>query len=203
MEVSSTLINEFLGVIANVILFSAIPLLWYIFKERTLKGFIHSLGIYQPQSKAVLASFLTITPVYLVTLMANVLVILLGYSERSSSDTQSLSLITFFLFLTFYGMKTGIAEEIFFRGFIAKKLIKLLGYSKGNFLQAIIFAFPHFVISGAASTIDILVRIANAFLLGYTFGYLMDKKCDGSIVPVMTAHVLANMTSTVILLKIL
>jgi membrane protease YdiL (CAAX protease family) len=100
-------------------------------------------------------------------------------------------------------MKTGIAEEIFFRGFIAKKLIKILGFSKGNVVQAVVFALPHFVIRGSASTADIIVRIINAFLLGYTFGYIMDRKCNGSIIPVMISHILINMISSLILFIIL
>lgn len=113
------------------------------------------------------------------------------------------SSFTLFLLLLFYGMKTGIAEEIFFRGFIARKLIGKLGFPKGNLIQAVIFALPHFVISGTASAIDIIVRIINAFLLGYTFGYVMHKKCDDNIIPVMVAHVLINMISSLVLLIII
>ncbi len=203
MNVSSTLINEFFSVIVNMILFSVIPIIWYIVKEKTLRGFIHSLGIYKPQEIKILTIFFTIASVYLITLLANITVILLGYSARSSVDLQNSTIFTLFLSLLFYGMKTGIAEEIFFRGFIAKKLIGVLGFSKGNLIQAVIFALPHFVIGGTASAIDIIVRIINAFLLGYMFGYVMHKKCNGSIIPVMVAHILINMISSLVLLIIL
>lgn len=35
--------------------------------------------------------------------------------------------------------KTAFAEEILFRGFIAKRLISVFGFVKGNLFQAIIF----------------------------------------------------------------
>lgn len=203
MNVSSTLINEFISVITNFILFSIIPFIWYIVKEGTPKGFIYSLGIYKPPKSKFLSIFLTITSVYLITLLANTVVILFGYSGRGSADAQGFTAITLFLYLLLYGMKTGIAEEIFFRGFIAKKLIEKLGFSKGNLIQAIVFALPHFVISDTASVVDIIVRIINAFLMGYTFGYVMYKKCDGNIIPVMIAHILINMISSIVLLIIL
>jgi len=86
---------------------------------------------------------------------------------------------------------------------LQKKLIKNLGFLKGNVLQAIVFALPHFVIRGSASLVDITVRIINAFLLGYTFGYIVDRKSNGSIMPVMIAHILINMVSSLILTVIL
>lgn len=203
MNVINTLINEFIGVIFNILFFSTIPLIWYLIKEKSSKGFLNSIGIYKPQKINVFETVLIITIVYLVTLSTNILVIKLGYSGRSTVDTQDFTSLTFFMYLLLYGLKTGIAEEILFRGFVAKKLIKNLGFLKGNVLQAIVFALPHFVIRGSASLVDITVRIINAFLLGYTFGYIVDRKSDGSIIPVMIAHIFINMVSSLILTVIL
>lgn len=203
MNVINTLINEFISVIFNILLFSSIPLMWYLIKEKSSKGFFNSIGIYKPQKINVFENVLIITIVYLVTLSANILVIKLGYSGRSTVDTQDFTSLTFFMYLLLYGLKTGIAEEILFRGFVAKKLIKNLGFLKGNILQALVFALPHFVIRGSASLVDITLRIINAFLLGYTFGYIVDRKSNGSIMPVMIAHILINMVSSLILTVIL
>lgn len=203
MNVINTLISEFISVMINILLFSIVPLVWYLIRERSPKGFIYSLGIYKPQRVNLVVIILTITTVYLITLSTNVLVIMSGNSGRSTVNTDDFTLIAIFLNLLLYGMKTGIAEEIFFRGFIAKKLIKNLGFSKGNIVQAVMFALPHFVIRGSASSIDIIVRIINAFLLGYTFGYIMDRKSNGSIIPVMISHILINMISSLILSIIL
>jgi membrane protease YdiL (CAAX protease family) len=203
MNVINTLISEFNKCIFNILLFSIIPLVWYLIRKKTLKGFAYSLGIYKPKKMNLLAVILTITTVYLITLAASIMIIVWGSSGRSSVDIHNFTAITIFFYLLLYGMKTGIAEEIFFRGFIAKKLIKILGFSKGNVVQAVVFALPHFVIRGSASTADIIVRIINAFLLGYTFGYIMDRKCNGSIIPVMISHILINMISSLILFIIL
>jgi len=150
MHVSGTLINEFINTIINILLFSIIPLVWYLIRNRKFMGFIHSLGIYKPQKIELMAVILSITTVYLITLAENIIVIVSANSGRSSVNTQGFSAITLFLYLLLYGMKTGIAEEIFFRGFIAKKLIKALGFSKGNVIQAIVFSISHFVIIGSA-----------------------------------------------------
>jgi hypothetical protein len=39
MDVTNTLINEFFGVIFNVLLFSIIPLAWYLIRGKSTKGF--------------------------------------------------------------------------------------------------------------------------------------------------------------------
>jgi len=199
MHVNGSLINEIINTITNILLFSIVPLVWYLVKERTIKGFLHSLGIYKPQNINLLAIFPIVTATYLITLAANIIVIITANSGRGSVDIQGYKAIELFLYLLLYGMKTGIAEEIFFRGFVAKKLIKKVGFSKGNVIQAIVFASPHFIIIGSVSTADIIVRIINAFLLGYVLGYIMDRKCDGNIIPSMTSHILINMVSSVVL----
>ncbi|WMM24017.1 CPBP family intramembrane glutamic endopeptidase [Tissierella sp. MB52-C2] len=203
MHVNGSLISEFINTITNILLFTIIPLIWYLTKEKTFRGFIHSLGIYKPRKINLLSTFFIVTVVYLITLMANATVILTGNSGRNLVDIKGYSTIELCLYLLLYGIKTGIAEEIFFRGFIAKKLIKRFGFSKGNVVQAIVFAIPHFVIMGTASTVDIIVRIINAFLLGYLLGYIMDKKADGSIIPCMISHILINIVSSIALAMIL
>ncbi|KAJ50226.1 membrane protease YdiL (CAAX protease family) [Clostridium tetanomorphum] len=163
MNEINALINEISGTILNILLFSIIPFIWYLIREKTVKGFVYSIGIYKPHKINLVMTIFVITTVYLITLSTNVLVIKLGYSGRSIVDTHDFTRITFFIYLLLYGLKTGIAEEIFFRGFVAKKLIKKLGFSKGNVAQALVFALPHFVTLGSASLVDIIVRIINAF----------------------------------------
>ena len=206
MSLGGILIYGVTSILSNVALFSVIPLLWHLDKERTIKGFVHSLGIYRPHSAAS-GSILTVTSVYLLTLAATITVVLSGFSDRglgAHGGTHGLTTgTTILLYIVMFGLKTGIAEEIFFRGFIAKKLIDRLGYSKGNLLQALVFGMPHsFLVSGPFSAIDLVVRGINAILLGYTFGYIMDKRSGGNIVPAMIAHTSANIVSSIVLTTI-
>ncbi|WP_164509118.1 hypothetical protein [Clostridium rectalis] len=47
MHVSGSLINEFISTVVNIVAFTVIPLIFYLAKEKTFIGFIHSLGIYK------------------------------------------------------------------------------------------------------------------------------------------------------------
>ncbi|WP_158702684.1 CPBP family intramembrane glutamic endopeptidase [Paenibacillus faecalis] len=199
MNYINSLSAEIISMISNILLFSSVPFIWYIIRNKSFKGFFQSIGIFKPKKFNSLEVIIMIVTVYIITLAANIIVIESGNSLRSSEGLEYTG-ISIVLSIIIYGLKTGIAEEIFFRGFIAKKLFSILGYKKGNLIQAAIFALPHFVINGSASYIDIIVRIINAFLLGYTFGYILEKKSNGSILPVMIAHILINITSSSILM---
>lgn len=195
--------NETFNLILNIAIFSLIPLIGYLFSRKTIKGFFRYLGIFKPQGIDIFQIIIIIVTTYLITLIANIIVIYSGNSMRANTIFQNTTFSIRFLYILLYGLKTGIAEEIFFRGFIAKRCFSKLGFNRGNVVQAIIFALPHFVIDGSASYIDIIVRIINAFILGYMFGYVVDRKSNGSIIPVMLAHILINMTSSFILSSIL
>lgn len=102
-----------------------------------------------------------------------------------------------------FGLNAGITEEIFFRGFIAKRCINKLGFSKGNLLQAFIFVFPHLTTFGTAPTFEVIVGVINAGVLGYGFGYIMEKKANGSIIPSIVLHTMVDIVAVPISLFIL
>lgn len=109
-------------------------------------------------------------------------------------------MLTYAILLLFHGLRTGIGEEILFRGLIAKKLILRLGFAKGNILQAVLFGLIHFpTMGGTATTADRVALVFTASLLGYAYGYVMHKKCEGSIVPAIVAHMLHNITASILL----
>ncbi|MCB0588762.1 MAG: CPBP family intramembrane metalloprotease, partial [Phaeodactylibacter sp.] len=88
-------------------------------------------------------------------------------------------------------------EEILFRGFLAKRLISVLGYQWGNVLQAAIFGAVHLLLFISLGTgLPFLAFIFAFTALGaYVTVYLNEKKADGSIIPGWIAHGLANVVS--------
>ncbi len=68
MNVANTLINESIGVILNILLFSVIPLGWHFIREKSPKGFLNSIGIYKPQKINLISNIFIITAIYLLTL---------------------------------------------------------------------------------------------------------------------------------------
>jgi membrane protease YdiL (CAAX protease family) len=108
---------------------------------------------------------------------------------------MGLTLVSVFILLLTAWFKTSFAEEILFRGFIAKRLVKWLGFQTGNILQALIFALLHVFLfwilakSGAGFLIFIFVFSGTA---GYLIEYINEKYGEGSIIPGWIAHALGN-----------
>lgn len=94
-------------------------------------------------------------------------------------------------------IKTALAEEIFFRGLIAKRLINGVGFIPGNTIHAVLFGAVHilvFIVPGGPK-FDPL--IASAFFLvtgggGWIMAWLNERVGNGSIAPSWLLHALSN-----------
>lgn len=91
-------------------------------------------------------------------------------------------------------VQTGLSEEIFFRGFLGKRLIAGFGFAIGNVVQAVVFGLVHvgFFASSATPTRLALIGVitaANAWIMGW-----INERCaGGSIVPSWMLHSTVNL----------
>ena len=93
--------------------------------------------------------------------------------------------------------KTALAEEIFFRGFLAKRLIAITTFQIGNALQGAIFGIIHTLVF-LTITQNWLFLALICLLPGlgaWCKTYLNEKMADGSIVPGWIAHASGNIIS--------
>ena len=51
---------------------------------------------------------------------------------------------------------------------------------------------------GKASFLEFILGMINAGIMGFAFGYIMDKKSEGSIIPVIICHAIVNIISSII-----
>lgn len=100
--------------------------------------------------------------------------------------------------ILFYAViQTALSEEIFFRGFLGKRLINKYGFVVGNTIQAIIFGLLHGIPFGFATN-NILVTILLTLLpgaFGWFQGWINEEYSSGSIIPSWTIHSLINILS--------
>ena len=97
-------------------------------------------------------------------------------------------------------VKTALAEEILFRGLLAKRLIGWLGFGLGNGVQAGLFGAIHLALFLAPGGLEFSWLPAIAFFLspavsGWVFGYLNELRGGGSIGPGWAAHGVLNAVS--------
>lgn len=91
-------------------------------------------------------------------------------------------------------IKTSLSEEVFFRGFLAKRLISLVGFQRGNALQALIFGILHTLIFLSITTNWAFLTVIFVFpaIGAYVKVIVNEKYADGSIIPGWIAHGTAN-----------
>lgn len=94
-------------------------------------------------------------------------------------------------------VQTALAEEILFRGAIAKPLMTRLGFWQGNAVQALLFGALHVGLYASVTRAPIswLAWLAIGGIpttLAMNFAWLNERVGRGSIIPGWLAHALAN-----------
>ena len=194
------MITEITSAVFQVLVFSLIPFLIYFIKTKSTKGFLAYIGLKPSINKA---NFLAVLVCLIIALPMLLLTILNPEFKEVMTDPNSITgkiramgfgataIVTIIAIAIF---KTALAEEIFFRGFIAKRLISVTSFQTGNIIQAIIFGLIHSLIflMITSNVFFLIVIFIFPALAAYCMVYLNEKLANGSIIPGWIAHALAN-----------
>lgn len=194
------MISEIIGTIFQISIFTSIPFLVYLIKRRTLKGFFDYIGLRKSTKKAniiaVVACILFAAPPLILTYTsAEFKEIMFDPNSVTGKFRQmgfGINSLTILLITAVF--KTSFAEELFFRGFIAKRLISMVGFIKGNLIQAIIFGIIHaglFALT-TKNPVFLIVIFLIPSVGAYIAVILNEKVGNGSIIPGWISHGLAN-----------
>ena len=196
------MVQEAINAALQVAVFTLIPLIvWAIF-ARKQEGFPRYVGLIAPTTQAMLWTLgvaIILIPVSLAVFM------LPGVSDMAAGSNtvaghireQGMSADVVGQILIVALFKTALSEEILFRGFIAKRLIRWLGFGAGNTLHAALFGAVHllvFVIPGGPK-FDPVLALAVAGLPaigGWIMAWLNERVGNGSIAPSWFLHALTN-----------
>ena len=91
-------------------------------------------------------------------------------------------------------IQQAMAEEILFRGFIAKRLIAKTGLLARNLIQAAIFGSIHvlFSMSDSRNLMAYSIIFISTAAGGWLLGCLSEKLYNGSIIPSILLHGFGN-----------
>jgi membrane protease YdiL (CAAX protease family) len=195
------MINEAIGAVLQVLAFSLIPFVVYLIRNKSAKGFLNYIGFKRSTKKAnylaVLACLLFAAPILvLVNTSADFKEIMFDPTSITGKfRAMGFGLEAVVILVLIAVLKTSLSEEIFFRGFIAKRLINVFGYQTGNILQAALFGIIHTALFATITTnIGFLILIFVVPSLGaYVSVYLNEKLANGSIIPGWISHACANL----------
>jgi|SRR5689334_1633368 len=85
-----------------------------------------------------------------------------------------------------FGLIAGVAEELFFRGYMQTRLSQAWGATRGVLVTAACFGALHVDVSG--------VHMALAFVMGLYLGFVVER--TGSVLPAIVCHVVNNIGYT-------
>ena len=197
-------INELISAILQIAVFTLIPFIVFLFRKNKEVTFSQYIGWHRAPQKSINYAIVT----SLLFLAGAFVFVLIDEGVRhavfaSNSVTGKLRLMGFsatsvVILLIIALLKTSLSEEIFFRGFIAKRLVNAVGFKQGNILQALIFGIIHLVLFWqlTGTTLGPLIGIfAFSTIAGWVVGFIKEELGNGSIVPGWVAHGLGNMIS--------
>lgn len=190
--------------IVNLIVFCAVPVIWWFFRHRKETSFFKWIGLYRPQLKSKWWILIIFALLYYFFYNFDFTQLVdsktLEYIESSSSVSANVfagigaaailpALIENFI-------ANGIAEEILYRGFLCKRFCKKIGVVQGIVLQAVLFGLMHnvlYIIAGLDvglwyHTLTFVFTGTGALLLGW----LNEKIFNGSIIPSILLHGAGN-----------
>ena len=198
------LLTEIVSSVLQLFVFTLIPLIVYLIRKKTFKGFFHYTGLHGTTAIAIYWSMVVAVLFLIAGIGLSFISEEIGdmmhdpNSVTGKFKALGFSTTTLIMVLLIAWIKTSLAEEIFFRGFVAKGLMDWLGYSTGNILQSLIFGLVHIGLfwaitqSGSLALAFIFVFSTAA---GYMIGWVKVKMGEGSIVPGWIAHGLGNTIS--------
>jgi len=206
------IINDFISAILQVVVFTLIPFIFFLFRKDKTVTFLKYIGLYKPTAKSI--NLVLIVILISISSMISIALVNDGVKQAMFSPESvtgkfremGFNFTTMISLLIMALIKTSLSEEIFFRGFIGKQLINKLGFKRGNLIQAAIFGLLHlllFWVLTKTTIVPLIVITVFSTIMGWIIGYIKEKYANGSIIPGWVAHGLGNTISYSIIAFIL
>lgn len=180
--------------ILKLIIVSFIPFMNWLIWRRKKVGFFDWIGLKKVQTKNISQLLQIILGMALVFLLFSV--VLFSWFDSSKTVTADFSgkgIGALPAILAYAILGTALPEEIFFRGFLLKRLQGKLGFLGANLIQSLLFGLIHALmfiqLIGFLKAVMIFAFIS---LIAYVFGAINEKKAGGSILPSIFIHAFAN-----------
>lgn len=191
----------FLNIIVNsavqIIALGIIPFIWWLVTARKKESFFTWIGLKKIKE---------IKKVGIKTFIVSVLFLLLSLYmlaitkdvETATSRFSGLGVSGLAGAIVYSFIQTSFTEEMFFRGFLLKRIGHKFGFYAGNIIQSILFALLHcamFITS--TSVINVILITLFTGMIAFVMGIINEKDAEGSIFPSWCIHGTANIISSI------
>lgn len=188
------LVNKLISSILQILLFAAIPLIWWAVSSRRQTSFWNWIGLKRIGEAKGKGLYVWMGAVIVGFLLLSLLILpLVSGSDTAASEFNGLGIAALPAALVYAFFNTALPEEIIFRGFLLKRCSAKLGFPIGNAIQSLLFGLMHgvmfFAITGALTALLIIIFTGA---IGWFMGMINEKKANGSILPSWLIHGIAN-----------
>lgn len=189
------LIQQCINAGVQVVLFSVVPLLWWLVTARKKQRFTEWIGMKKPEGGKALLGWTVV--VFLACFLAGeVAVWVRGDVQAAESAYAGMGFGALPSVCVYAYIQTALSEEILFRGFLFKRLMAKLGFVAANVIQAVIFGALHLLmVWGHVGLVAGAVIVLYPMIPAVAFAVLNERKAGGSIWPGWFIHGTLNAVS--------
>lgn len=178
--------------VVQIFLFTFVPFVFWYFRSGRKEKFTSWIGLKSFKiNKQVLIMVLfvvlgfTVIDIFALKLVDGVKTATSVFEAKGLRAIPSILIYAIFI--------TALPEEILFRGFVLKRLKEVVGFNKANIIQSFLFGFVHgLMFFRPLGIFKALIIIVFTGVFAYFMGYINEKKTEGSILPGVFIHSLAN-----------
>lgn len=194
------LVSKIISSIIEIILISFLPFIWWLISAKKKESFFYWIGLKKIDNKNKKSTFINTILISLVFMTVSILTLyLIKDIETATSEFKGLGISALLPALIYAIFNTSLPEEIFFRGFLLKRLQNKFGYNIANVIQSIIFGLLHGIMFfSLVGVVKAIIIILFTGIVAYAMGYVNEKKSNGSILPSWFIHALSNIFASII-----
>lgn len=194
------LISKTASSVLEIILFLLIPFVWWLVSGRKREGFLRWLGLKKiaKENRRAAAVWSLIVFAAFAALAVGILFVLRG-APTAASEFSGMGAAVLPAILVYAVFNTALPEELFFRGFLLKRMSTKLGFAAANTVQALLFGALHGVMFfGSIGAVKAILITAFTAVIAWFIGFVNEKKANGSVLPGWCIHAASNILSGVI-----
>ena len=197
---SVMLVNKIISSVMQIILFSLIPLIWWLITARKKESFFKWIGLKKIEKENKKSSVVNMLPIAISYLIVSFITIyLIKDIETATSEFAGMGISALLPALIYAIFNTALPEEILFRGFLLKRIASKFGYMIANIIQSTIFGLLHgFMFFNVLGIVKTIVIILFTGIIAFAMGYINEKKANGSILPSWFIHALSNIFASIV-----
>lgn len=194
------LVNKIISSIVEIILMGLVPFIWWLVTAKKKEKFLTWIGIKGIENENKKATLISILVIFLLFIPVSIYTLyVIKDIETATSEFTGLGISALLPALIYAVFNTSLPEEIFFRGFLLKRLSNKVDFRIANIIQSSIFGLLHGILFfGLAGILKSIIIILLTGASAFAMGYVNEKKANGSIFPSWSIHALSNIFASVI-----